>query len=205
MRLGILGGTFDPAHRGHVALARAAIGCGELDRLLVIPARTPPHKDAAAAPAEDRLEMCRLAFFEVAQAEVSDLEIRRLGPSFTVDTLEAITRSDPAAELHLILGWDAARLLRGWHEPDRVLALARLIVFPRPGVPGPSAGDLGAAGIDPKRATVCAPGTPAVDATEVRRRAARGEPLTGLVPDAVAAYIVERGLYRGSAGDNGPH
>ncbi len=196
MRLGILGGTFDPIHVGHVTLAREATACAGLDRLLLVPARIPPHKAAASASPEDRLEMCRLACAELEGVEVSDLELRRGGPSFTVDTLEALQEREPGADLRLVLGWDAARLLPAWHRPKRVLELAGLVLFRRPGVPGPSTEDLRAAGIDPAAAVLCETRTPEVDATEIRRRAALGEPLDGLVPPAVARYIAAHGLYR---------
>jgi len=196
MRLGVLGGTFDPIHLGHVMLAREALSCASLDRLLLVPARIPPHKHAASAGPEDRLEMCRLACGDLAGVEVSDLELRRDGPSYTVDTLQSLTDQAPADELFLVLGWDAARLLPAWHEPRRVLELAALVLFRRPGVPGPSDADLHAAGIDPNRATLCDTRTPELDATEIRRRAAAGEPLEGLVPPAVAEYIEAHGLYR---------
>lgn len=195
-RLGVLGGTFDPIHLGHVTLAREALVCARLDRLLLVPAGIPPHKHAASAAAGDRLEMCRLACANLPDIEVSDVETRRDGPSFTVDTLRSLQAEQPDAELCLVLGWDAARLLPAWREPQRVLELASLVLFRRPGVPGPSDDDLRAAGIDPARAVLCATATPEVDATEIRRRAAAGEPLDGLVPPAVAGYIQAHGLYR---------
>lgn len=196
MRLGILGGTFDPIHVGHVTIAREALGCAGLDRLLLVPARVPPHKHAASADAEDRLAMCRLAAADLPAVEVSDLELRRDGPSYTVDTLEALHDSRPDTELLLILGWDAARLLPAWRRPKRVLELARLVLFRRPGVAGPTDGDLTDLGIDPARVLLCEFETPEVDATEIRRRAALGESLAGLVPEPVAAYIGAHGLYR---------
>lgn len=205
MKLGILGGTFDPIHVGHVAVARAALECLDLDRLLVVPARVPPHKAAASAEVSDRLEMCRLAVAELPRTEVVDIEVRRDGPSYTAETLEELSEANPGADLRLILGWDAARLLSEWHEPWRVLALARPAIFRRPGVPGPSGQDLESAGIDPERVTICDADTPDVDATDIRRRAAAGEDLAGLVPQAVADYIRARGLYAGAAGHNSPH
>lgn len=195
MRVGVLGGTFDPIHVGHVTLAREAQECAALDRLLLVPARLPPHKHAASASPEDRLEMCRLACRDLPDVVVTDLELRRDGPSFTVDTLRELRRTDPGAELLLVLGWDAARLLPAWREPRAVLELAELVLFRRPGVPGPDESDLRAVGIDPARAQLCESDTPEVDATEIRRRAAAGEPLAGLVPAAVAAYIAEHRLY----------
>ena len=194
-RLGVLGGTFDPIHLGHVTLAREAVACAKLDRLLLVPAGIPPHKHAASASAGDRLEMCRLACADLPGVEVTDLELRRDGPSFTVDTLRSLHAEHPGAELCLVLGWDAARLLPAWREPQRVLELAALVLFRRPGVPGPSDDDLRAAGIDPARSVLCSTTIPEVDATEIRRRAAAGEPLDGLVPPAVGAYIADHGLY----------
>jgi nicotinate-nucleotide adenylyltransferase len=195
-RLGILGGTFDPIHVGHVTLAREAQACAHLDRLLLVPARIPPHKHAASASAEDRLEMCRLATADLDGVEVTDLELLRDGPSYTVDTLEALHEEWPDAELLLVLGWDAARLLPAWRHPRRVLELARLVLFRRPGVPGPTPEDLAEAGIDSTRAEICRLATPEVDATEIRRRAAAGESLEDMVPPAVNAYIQAHGLYR---------
>jgi len=96
-----------------------------------------------------------------------------------------------------VLGWDAAREIRGWHEPRRALDLARLIVLSRPGLPSPSAGDLWAAGLDPQDVLLCSEQTPDIKATDVRALAAAGEPLDGLVPASVARYIAGRGLYRG--------
>lgn len=194
-RIGVLGGTFDPIHVGHLAVAREARSCLELDRLLIVPSRTPPHKAAAAAPAEDRLAMCRLAAGALPDTDVSDLEVRREGPSYTAETLAELSAANPAAELHLILGWDAARLLPQWREPGRVVELARLAIFRRPGVAGPAQAELQAAGIDPSRATICEAATPDVDATEVRRRVAAGRPLEGLVPASVAEYIRLHALY----------
>ncbi|HEX6489207.1 MAG TPA: nicotinate-nucleotide adenylyltransferase [Candidatus Dormibacteraeota bacterium] len=205
MRLGVLGGTFDPIHVGHVAVARAALDCLDLDRLLVVPARVPPHKAAASAEVSDRLEMCRLAVADLPRTEVVDIEVRREGPSYTAETLEELSEANPGADLRLILGWDAARLLSEWHEPWRVLELARPAIFRRPGVAGPSGQDLESAGIDPERVTVCDADTPDVDATDIRRRAAAGENLAGLVPQPVADYIRDRGLYAGAAGHNSPH
>ena len=203
LRLGILGGTFDPIHLGHVALAVAARRCAELDRVLLVPAQIPPHKAGPAAGPEDRLAMCRLAVRDVAGLDVSDIEIRRSGPSYTLDTLRELREVYPGADLHLILGWDAARLLPEWREPASVLSLARLVVFPRPGVAPPAPDDLRRAGLEPDRTTLCTEGTPAVAATEVRRRAAAGESLTGLVAPEVEEYIRRHRLYGSSGGDNG--
>jgi nicotinate-nucleotide adenylyltransferase len=195
-RVGILGGTFDPIHLGHIAAARAAIRCAQLDELLLVPAGVPPHRSAATASPDDRLAMVRLAAEGEAGMEVSDLEIRRGGRSYTVDTLRELHRRRPADELHLVLGWDAAREVRTWREPDAVLRLARIVIVTRPGLPPPTPADVRAAGIDPARAVLCPEPTPDVEATEIREALATGRSLEGMLAPAVAGYIESRGLYR---------
>ncbi|HEX6350320.1 MAG TPA: nicotinate-nucleotide adenylyltransferase [Candidatus Dormibacteraeota bacterium] len=196
LRLGLVGGTFDPVHLGHLALAQAALECGGLDRVLLVPSARPPHRRPAQAPAEDRYNMTRLAATGLERIEVSDLELQRPGPSYTVDTLAELHRRHPEAELFLVLGWDAAREIRSWHQPERVLELARLIVVNRPGLPAPREEDLRAAGLDPERVLLCAAETPDINATHVREVLAGGGNLDGLLHPAVAAYLNERGLYR---------
>jgi len=196
VRVGIVGVTFDPIHVGHLAVARAALECVPLDLVLLIPAALPPHRGAAQAPAADRLEMTRLAAAGEQRLRVSDLELRRGGASYTVDTLEELRRARPEDVLYLVLGWDAAREIRSWRRPDRVLELATLVVVSRPHLPPPAESDLRAAGLDPARTVLCDARTPEVAATAIRDRVAAGEALDGLVEPAVAAYIARRGLYR---------
>jgi nicotinate-nucleotide adenylyltransferase len=196
-RIGLVGGTFDPVHLGHLAVAQAALECGRLDRVLLVPSARPPHRRPAEAPAEDRYQMTRLAAAGVARLEVSDLELQRPGPSYTVDTLAILQDQHPDAELFLVLGWDAARDLRSWHQPERVLELARVIVVNRPGLAAPTEDDLRAAGLDPARVILCPASTPDINATHVRRMLAEGGNLDGLLSPEVARYLAERGLYRG--------
>ena len=196
----MVGGTFDPVHLGHIAMAEAAAGCAGLDKVLLIPSATPPHRGPAGAGAEDRLKMCRLAATGHPLLEVSGLEVARPGPSYTVDTLSNLRRLRPADQLFLILGWDAARELQSWHQPDRVLELAGLVIVPRPGLADPSRQDLVRAGLNPDRVVVCGVRTPAVDATEIRERVGSGLSLDGLVEPAVAKHIAARGLYLASDG-----
>jgi len=139
--------------------------------------------------------MARLAAAGRPWLGVWDWEARRPGRSYTVDTLRAFRHLRPADEPFLILGWDAARDLRTWREPEEVLRLASLVVVGRPGLDSPTAEDLRRAGIDPLRAINCVALTPDVAATTVRRLAATGEPLEDLVPGVVEDYIRERGLY----------
>jgi nicotinate-nucleotide adenylyltransferase len=196
-RIGVLGGTFDPIHTGHVAAAEAAVECAQLDRVLFVPAGNPPHRPAAIAPAADRLEMAMLAVAGNARYAVSDLELHREGPSYTLDTLLELQRAHPDAELFLILGWDAARLFRSWHEPEKVRDLGTVVVIGRPGLEAPGVADLRAVGMDPARTVLCLRATPAVSASEIRRVVGAGNSIEGIVPPAVDAYIAAHHLYRG--------
>lgn len=196
MRLGILGGTFDPIHLGHLAAARAAIDCARLDRVVLIPAGVPPHRRSTAASPDQRLEMCRLAIDGDGAFEVSDVEIRRGGISYTVDTLRELKRVRPEDELFLILGWDAAKLFATWHQPDEVRRLATLVVVTRPGSEAPDVAALHDAGLDPEHAVRCERPTPAISGSALRRAIAQGERVSDLVPEPVAAYIARHGMYR---------
>lgn len=194
-KLGILGGTFDPMHVGHLAAAEAAIGCASLDRVIFIPAATPPHRAPAVAPAEQRLEMCKLAAAGDARFVVSEVELKREGPSYTVDTLAELRRLHPADELFLILGWDAARLFPTWRRPDEVRKLASVVVVGRPGSEAPRKADLSAASLDGDGVVMCLEPTPDVSASEIRRSVAAGESIAGKVPAAVERYITAHRLY----------
>ena len=200
MRVGLVGGTFDPIHVGHLAMARAARDCADLELVLLMPSAEPPHRDPATATAGHRLEMARLAAAGEDRIEVSDIEVRRPGRSYTVDTLEELRRSRPDDVLYLVLGWDAARELTSWERLERVLELATLVVVARPGFPDPTIADLLAAGLDPRHVILCGDRTPDVVATEIRERLARGQSLDGLVDPRVAEYIRSRGLYGSDPG-----
>lgn len=187
-RVGVFGGTFDPVHAGHLAIALAALETLPLDRVVFVPARRSPLKDREpAAAADDRLAMLRLATADEPRFSVSRLELDRDGPSYTVDTLEALSGE---GRLFLILGADAAADLARWKRPERVRELATLVVAGRPGTAGlPS----GAVRLD----------TPLMDisARELRAKAAQARSLRYLVPDPVCRYIEERGLYRRTTPD----
>jgi nicotinate-nucleotide adenylyltransferase len=198
----VVGGTFDPVHVGHLAMAEAAADCAALERVLLVVAARPPHRPTVA-PARDRLAMCRLAAAGHRRLEVSDLELRRSGPSYTADTLAELAAEYPGDELHLVLGWDAARELRSWHRPEQVLRLARLVVVPRPGYGSPGPAELVAAGIDPSRVSLCPARTPEVESTELRRAVCSGRDLAGLLDPAVEAYIRHHRLYACGPGDQG--
>jgi len=195
MKLGVLGGTFDPMHLGHLAAAEAAIDCVNLDQVVFVPTGTPPHRPPAVASGEQRLEMCRLAADDDPRFAVSDIELRRTGPSYTLDTLLALRGANPHAEMFLVLGWDAASQLRSWYRPDEVLALAPVIVVSRPGRAAPSVEDVKTAGLDPARVILCPRLTPSVSGSELRRDLAAGRPVTGRVPEAVERYISTHRIY----------
>lgn len=197
MRIGLLGGTFDPIHAGHIAAAKAAMDCAALDRVLFVPAAEPPHRPPAAASAEQRLEMCKLAIADESRFEASDVELDRAGPSYTVDTLAELRRLNPGDELFLILGWDAARLFPSWRRPDEVRRLASVVVVARPGSDAPGEADLRPAGLGGDGVSICLEPTPDVSASEIRSAVAGGEPITGKVPPAVEQYIAAHGLYAG--------
>jgi nicotinate-nucleotide adenylyltransferase len=198
MRVGVLGGTFDPIHLGHLAAAEAAIDCADLEKVLIMPSAKPPHRPGAIATAEQRLAMCRLAIEGLPRLEVSDVEVRHGGRSYTVDTLVELKRLEPQDELFLILGWDAAALFGTWHEPAKVRSLASVVVISRPGTPTPGAEQLAAVGLDVERTVLCLRPTPDISGSALRRSIAAGEPVAGRVPPAVERYIASRALY----GDN---
>jgi nicotinate-nucleotide adenylyltransferase len=202
--LGVLGGTFDPIHVAHLALAQEAAESLGLERVLFIPAGSPPHKPGVAVtPGADRLAMVRLAIAGNERFEVSRIELDREGPSYTVDTLEALTAgrskgvsADAAGEITLILSADAFLGLRSWRQPRRVLELARLAVAPRDGYPEAGPDFLVTHFPDLADRAVFLDGPRIrLSASVLRDRAAAGRSLRYLVPDAVAAYIGDHGLY----------
>lgn len=195
-RLGIFGGTFDPPHVGHLALAEWAREELRLDGVLFVPAGTPPHKRAARAGAEHRVAMTRLAVRDNPAFEVSTVEVRRRGPSYTADTVGAIAASEPGAKLWLLMGADMYATFDHWVRPGEIAAIATLAVALRPGTKAPRASRVAKAGRGVRWLT-----NPAleVSSSAVRARARRGASLRYLVPDAVARYVEEFGLYRSRA------
>lgn len=191
----MVGGTFDPVHNGHLAAAEAAIECADLDQVVFVPTGTPPHRPPTVASAAQRLEMTRLAIAGDPRFAVSDVEVDRDGPSYTVDTLLALRNANPHAELFLVLGWDAAALFRSWYRPDEVIALAPIVVVTRPGRRPPSPDDLKAAGLQPGRVILCERPTPDVSASQIREAVREGRAVSDVLPDAVARYIASQHLY----------
>lgn len=197
MRLGLLGGTFDPVHRGHLALARAARDELGLDEVLFLPAGQPWRKAGQMiASNEHRLAMLRRALEGEAAFQVSRLELERPGPSYTADTLEALRDDRPEDELFFLLGEDALMDLPNWERPRRILELARLAVARRADS-SPEAleeAERRLPGLGERVVWLKMPAV-AVSATEIRERVREGQPIGGLVPATVEEYIRKQGLY----------
>ncbi len=197
-RKALFGGTFDPIHIGHLALARACMEQLGLDGVLLMPTSVPPHKlKAYMAPPEKRLQMCELAAADCPWLTVSDLEIQRGGASFTVETLEALHEQEPDTEWYLLTGADMFRSLGTWWRFEDIARLAVLCAVPRDGMTGEELA-VCAAGLEARgaRCRVVDALPPAISSTEIRERIQTGAPLDGLVPPAVGDYIEQEGLYR---------
>jgi nicotinate-nucleotide adenylyltransferase len=198
VRIGILGGTFNPPHLGHLICAQEAYLQLGLDRVTLIPARIPPHKAVEDEPgAEHRLELCRLATRADERFDVSDLEIGRDGPSYTVDTLEELHSSAPDHELFLIVGGDIAAGLPNWHEPERVLSLATLAVAKRRGTSRAAVDDALAVLRGGERTRFFRMPRIAISSTMLRDRVRCGQSIRYYVPDPVASYVERHRLYAG--------
>ena len=199
MKTGIYGGTFNPIHNGHLHIVeefRRGLG---LDRVLLIPTRVPPHKAAPdLASAGERFAMCRLAAQGKPWLELSDIELERAGKSYTAETLEELSALYPQDQFYLLMGEDMFLTLGRWYRPETIFSLASVCTTPR----SPD-------GLDALRQKALEytgqfqarcflehiPYLP-ISSTQVRQAVARGEDVSGLVPQAVAAYMKERGLYR---------
>ena len=189
-RIALYGGAFDPVHRAHLEVARAACWQAALEQVIFIPAAHSPLKAQGPRAANvERLAMLELALADEAAFSVDDSELRRGGVSYTINTLDAYRRRLPAAELFWILGGDQLAQLDRWHAIDRLVQRVSFLVLARPGhaLSAPAI-----AGLDWSR--IDAP-LMSESSTLVRERISRGEPLQGLVPPAVEAFIQQKGLY----------
>jgi nicotinate-nucleotide adenylyltransferase len=194
-RLGVLGGSFDPPHVAHLAIASEACHALGLSRVLFVPAAAPPHKGLGErTSAAVRLEMASLAIDDDLRFTVSGVEIER-GLVYTADTLRALSERYPDHDLVFILGSDSLLQLETWHEPDELLALCSLAVAPRPGDP-PEAVAAAAARWGDHRVTLLDLPPLSVSSSDLRRRVAARRPIRYLVPQRVEQYILETGLYR---------
>jgi nicotinate-nucleotide adenylyltransferase len=198
-RVGVMGGTFDPIHLGHLVAAQEAASVLQLDRVLFIPVWQPPHKtDEPSASPEDRLCMVRLAVADNPIFEVSTIEVDHPGRSFTVDTLRRLVERYPDSELNFILGMDSLAELPKWHDPAGILGLARIVALYRAGWKTVDLAVLARA-LPESEGRVSLVPMPELDiaATELRERVREHRPIRYLVPDAVASYIEEHKLYGG--------
>lgn len=203
MRLGVMGGTFDPIHYGHLVTAEEAVYQFELDSVLFIPSARPPHKTGvkSSSPA-DRLKMVELAIEDNVTLAASTLEIERAGPSYTVDTLRELHgQYGSEAMLFFITGADAILEILTWKEPETVLSESVFIAATRPGYPLRKLQDalpaLNSRG-EPAIANVRVMEVPAlaISSTDIRERVGSGRPFRYMVPQAVWSYVCEKGLYR---------
>jgi nicotinate-nucleotide adenylyltransferase len=195
--IGVLGSAFNPPHLGHLALAQEALWQLGLREVVLVPTGQAPHKRIADDPGkEQRLAMTRLAAADDERFSVSSLEVEREGPSYTYETLEELAKERGDSELVFVMGADAAVGLESWREPERVVELARVAVARRSGVADADVAavlrSLGAA----ERATMLEMPQFGVSSSAVRERAAAGRPLRYLVPEPVARFIEEKGIYR---------
>jgi nicotinate-nucleotide adenylyltransferase len=183
--LGVLGGTFDPVHNAHLAMARAALDCLPLNAILFVPTGAPLYRNLPIASAQHRLAMLKLAIEDEPRYRIDQRELAPGGSGYTVDTLRSL-RSEigSAVPLYLLIGADQYAALATWHRPDELQKLARIAVFARPGFK--------ACGNDAE--TVPMKPLP-ISASEIRARAARGQDLSRMVPPAVASYIARHRLY----------
>jgi nicotinate-nucleotide adenylyltransferase len=198
-RIGLFGGTFDPPHVGHLALAEWARTHLSLERVVFMPAGTPPHKlRRVLTPVRHRVAMTRLAVRGNRAFTVSTLEARRAGPSFTVDTLAALARLHPGSRLYLLMGADSLDEFSTWHEPKRILRLATLAVAARPGAQGSARHGARAAAAARLPGKVVWLDNPRLEISSsvLRAELRAGRPVRYLVADAVERYIRRHRLYR---------
>lgn len=200
MRVGIFGGTFDPVHLGHLAVAEQCREQGALDEVWFVPAPRPPHKlDRGVTPFGQRVEMLALAIAGNPAFRIDEIEKERTGPSYTADTLDEFARRQPDLELHLLIGSDCLPDLPRWYQPERILERATLLVVARPGWPMLTEeqfrSSLGFGPEAPLRMKVVQ--VPLIDlsSTDLRRRTAEGRSLRYLIPRAVECYIRDKRLY----------
>jgi len=199
MKLGIMGGTFDPPHMAHLIIAEMARVGLELDKVIFIPAGDPWMKSTYAVTcAEQRIEMVGLAIATNQAFSLSLIEVKRPGPTYTVDTIEQLAEeTGHNAELFLLLGWDSVAELPSWKAPYRLSKMARIVAFPRPGVAKPGSAELEKA-IPGSAERILYMGEPylSISSTCIRQRVREGKSVRYLVPDAVGLYIAEHKLYK---------
>lgn len=190
MKIGIFGGTFNPVHNGHMALAAGALDELSLDQIFWVPARLPPHKEVAdQISAEDRARMVELAIQGNPAFQLSRAELERAAPSYTVDTVLQLKKECPSSQASwfFLVGSDAAKGLARWRRWEELRELTQFVVIPRPGHPAVSL---------PQGVIAIPVAPPDISASRIRDRIRQGLSIEGLVPEPVRRYIEERGLYR---------
>jgi len=195
LRLGVFGGAFDPPHNAHVALARAALEQLPLDELCIFPTGQPWHRTEAPTATEHRLVLARIAFGDLPRTVIDERELRRDGPTYTIDTLRELQMERPEAQLFLVIGEDQAITLTRWHEWEAIVQMATLCIAARPDARAHA--DLAPSGV-PAQAQVRHLQLPSMpeSATETRARLAQHQPIAHLVPSGVASYIERHHLYQ---------
>jgi nicotinate-nucleotide adenylyltransferase len=200
MKIGVLGGTFDPIHMGHLKVAEEVTARLNLSETIFMPAGQSWLKaDNLISPAEQRIGMLRLALAGKPYFKLSTMEVDRPGPTYTVDTMAELKRQlGPAVELFFILGWDNLSQLPQWHKPSRLIELCRLVAVPRVGFPAPDLESLDAAlpGLSQRVILLQEPRID-INASIIRQRVSRGLSINNLVPEPVERYIKEHRLYVG--------
>jgi len=200
MKIGVLGGTFDPIHLGHLKVAEEVTARLNLAEIIFMPAGQPWLKaNNVVSPVEHRVEMVRLALVGKPNFKLSTMEVERAGPTYTVDTMAELRHElGSGHELFFILGWDNLNQLPGWREPSRLIKLCYLVAVPRVDYPPPDLGSLEVAlpGLSPRLILLDSPRID-INATEIRKRVARGLSIHHLVPEPVERYIKEHKLYIG--------
>jgi nicotinate-nucleotide adenylyltransferase len=200
LKVGIMGGTFDPVHLAHLIIAEEARSKLELDYVIFIPSGEPWMKaDQKITPVQERLEMVKLAIQPNAGFKLSTIEADRPGASYSVDTLETLWKElDCQAKLYFLIGWDTLEEMPRWKDPYRITKLANLVTFPRPGFNKPDIIELEVSMPELSKNLISMEGPYiGISSSDIRKRVAEGESIHYLVPDEVEAYIIERKLYIG--------
>ncbi|MEX2394408.1 MAG: nicotinate-nucleotide adenylyltransferase [Actinomycetota bacterium] len=200
MRIGLMGGTFDPIHHGHLVAAEHVAWASTLDQVLFVPAGKPWQKgERDVTPGSDRLAMTERAVADNERFSVSRIDLDRPGPTYTIDTLRAVREERPDAELFFVTGADAILEILTWKDPHEVLDLATFVAVTRPGYDISRIADLNL----PIDVTVVEIPALSISSSDIRRRVREGRPIRYLVPDEVRAYITEHGLYRRMSRESG--
>jgi nicotinate-nucleotide adenylyltransferase len=195
MRLGILGGTFDPPHIGHIIMAEFAQSALRLDRVLFVPAGAPPHKNGTRTSAEHRLAMLEMVLAHEPTWAISRVDVDRPGPHYTVDMLRILATDHPDAELYFIMGGDSFRDLPTWSRPDELITLCKLAVMGRPGaLITPEMHESVIPNLAKRSIFIDAPQI-GVSSTDIARWLTDGRPIRRLLPPGVNEYIKQHGLY----------